>query len=410
MERAGMAAHLSPEMPGPHAREGPKEERVSEMEGVDAGEGARTLDTGIGIIASRYKLTWNAGRPQVLCLNSPNLTLEYHKGRTLSPRALRRLPRGTILLDGAFGGPPFYDNRRRRYSLDHHAGCVRSFTLASCEQAAVVLYQGMPLADGLWNLVINGIDLDSILAAWLLMNHADLVKSDHRLLEAAMPLVRLEGVIDAHGVGAGLLTGLHKDTRARLGGELSRLAELARAAPRLEGAEAGKLIIELLSALDTLLIPEKDLAELQSYEELGRVGLKGGGLGILVRSSLGIYETEEFFKERLGQGLGLLALAQGEGRYTLRLVNRFLAEDLGKLYRLLNRLDPAVRKGKAMADNAWGGSANIGGSPRQSGTALPAADILDAIGRIYGPKRLSLIRLLSLSRHPGGKDPRGPAQ
>jgi hypothetical protein len=352
-------------------------------EGVPAAEdlgAARFASTAV----SRYSIVESGGKPGFSCCNTPNITLVLDRGATIRYRMLRKMPRGTIFLDGAFAGAPFYDNKRRHYSLDHHEGCVRSFTLASCEQAAVILYQGIPLSDGLWTIFINDIDLDSTLAAWLLMNHTELLKDERRLLFEAMPLVRVEGAIDAQGIGAALLTGLPLETRAKAEGRLAELTLLARGSSSMGIAEASRLLVALLTAFDSMVIPSDAIAELLAYRELARARLDGGGIAIVARSDSGIYETEAFFKARLGEALGLLVLCQGEGRYSIRLVNRFLKDDLGRLFAYLNKRDPSVSKARDKDENSWGGSSNIGGSPRKTGSALPPEGILDAIEHVYG--------------------------
>ena len=53
--------------------------------------------------------------------------------------------KGTIFLDGAAKGEPFMDASRGIYNLDHHEGCVRSFTLSTCEQAMILIRKGLDL-------------------------------------------------------------------------------------------------------------------------------------------------------------------------------------------------------------------------------------------------------------------------
>lgn len=348
--------------------------------------------------SSRYRLEEDGGRVTCISVNAPNITLSYERGVTVTPFMARRMPRGTIFLDGACSGPPFFDNRRRHYSLDHHSGCIRSFTLAACEQAAVVIHEGMPLTDGSWTIVINAIDLDSILAAWVLMNHSELLCGGKRLLAAAMPLIRVEGCIDAHGLEAGVLAGVGEDERLRLEARLRELFLLAKDAHAPGPAGEGPVIARLLSAFDSLVLPPTSIQELLSYEELGRVQLAGGGIALAVRSGSGLYEAEEFFKARYGDSLDILVLAQGGGLYSLRLVNRFMQDDLGKLYALLNKRDPFVMRSAEKGDNVWGGSSSIGGSPRQSGSGLDTKAILDAIDRAYSPLATRLRRLLAQKR------------
>lgn len=347
---------------------------------------------------SRYRLAEGKGKPAFISMNAPNITLVYDMGVTATRLMMRRMPRGTIFLDGACSGPPFYDNRRRHYSLDHHAGCVRSFTLAACEQAAVVLHEGMPLSDGAWTIVINSIDLDSMLAAWVLMNHAELLRDDGRFLAKAMPLIRVEGCIDSHGLDAGILSGLTVEDRALREAELAGLFAMAKSAASLDAQAASGLVLRLLGAIDDLVFPRESIEEFLAYEELGRVRIAAGGLAILVRSESGIYETQGFFKARYGDSLDIVALAQGGGRYTLCLANRFMRDDLTRLYEYLNRRDPLVSRSDAKGDNTWGGSSNIGGSPRQTGSGLSPEDVLDAMERVYGSLSSRIMRRFSQKR------------
>ena len=334
--------------------------------------------------SGRYRLSGREGKSFIVSRGSPNVTLVLDRGMVYSQRRVRAMPPGCVFLDGAAAGPPRYDNERRHYSLDHHAGCVRSFTLSTCEQAAVVLYQGLPLSDGTWSIFVNGIDLDSILAAWLLMNHTELLAADRRLFRKAMPLVRVEGSIDAHGLGASVLTGLPADVLEGGEQELADLGAALKDSSTASDLEAGRIVLSALSALDELVIPNESMAELLSYDELARVRIASSGLAILAGSKNGIYEAESFFKARLGDALGLLILYQGEGRYTVRLVNRFLKRDLSRLYAYLNRRDPAVYTSREAGENRWGGSSNIGGSPRLTGSSLSPEAVADAVERVYG--------------------------
>ena len=91
---------------------------------------------------SRYELTGDP--PRIICSDWPNVRLHVERGLTVDEDEREQYPRQSVFLDGVFTGPAFLDNEMRQYSLDHHAGCVRAFTLATCEQAVVMLLQGLP--------------------------------------------------------------------------------------------------------------------------------------------------------------------------------------------------------------------------------------------------------------------------
>lgn len=101
------------------------------------------------------------------------------------------LPANSIALDGACQGPAV-DAATRRFSFDHHAGCVRLVTLATCQQVATAIRLGL-VVDEQTEVVINDIDADTTLSVWLLLN-------PERVNEAKVAeLIERVGLTDAHG-------------------------------------------------------------------------------------------------------------------------------------------------------------------------------------------------------------------
>jgi hypothetical protein len=322
----------------------------------------------------------------VTCGNAANIHLWVKYGLTVDEAGRRKYPYQTIFLDGVYTGSPFYDNELRQYSLDHHSGCVRAFTLATCEQAAVMLSQGLPLAEGNWAVYINDPDLDALVAAWLLMNHLELLREDAQLLWHVMPFVRVEGVIDAHGLDMAVVSGLARETYQQQMLELNRLKaseNQARATTAWTTSDLAAYAAAVLEELDTLLFPASHLDSLLELAELGRVTLGDGTMVFLCSSQLGVYAVESQLKARYGNKLALIVLDMGEGRFTLRQSNSFLRKDLRELYPVLNQRDLRARQ-ENETGNLWGGSGEIGGSPRKTGTALSGQEILDAIQEVYG--------------------------
>lgn len=334
----------------------------------------------------RYRIVQRDGISAIVCTNAPHLLLRYEPGLTVNARGRRRYPARTIFLDGVFTGAPFYDNARKQYSLDHHAGCVRSFTLATCEQAAVMLIQGLPLHDGTWVLFINALDLDAVLAAWLLMNHAEVLRDDATLLREVMPLIRVEGIIDTHGLDRDVLTALPRAAYDLQKQRLDSLLEQWRGSngDRSDTSLSGTLC--LLEAVDRMLMPASVLERLLEFEEIDRAALQGGRIAVLCRSTRSIYDVEAHLKTRYPGLLGVIVLDKGDGQYSLQLVDRFMRRDLNALYDVLNRNDPAAQRASD-GGNLWGGSAIIGGSPRSSGSRLNGREVLVLAARVFGPRR-----------------------
>jgi hypothetical protein len=102
----------------------------------------------------------------------------------------------SIYLDGVVRGPVF-NHEHRIYSFDHHAGCTRLITLSTCQQALTALTLGFD-PDG-FDVYLNDIDADGVLALWLLRDAADrkqLTELEARRVEEAVALI---GFVDSHG-------------------------------------------------------------------------------------------------------------------------------------------------------------------------------------------------------------------
>ncbi|MBI5480790.1 MAG: hypothetical protein HY906_18165 [Deltaproteobacteria bacterium] len=332
---------------------------------------------------SRYSVVTHDDETWVQSAGASNLRLHVDPGLTISGAERKRYPRQTIFLDGVHDGPPFLDNEARQYSLDHHEGCVRAFTVATCEQAVIAVLQGLPLEQGEWHLYVNQPDADALLAAWVLLNHADLVREDHRLLRHVMPFVRLESVIDAHGLDGEVLAALPPKVSAAWRAHLDALVAHEREARR-SGAWSGDLLEfarAQLERLDGILLPADFLDVLRAVGEVERVELEGDVAAVLCRSDLGIYEVERLLQERHGRHVGLIVLDLGGGHFTLRQSGAFLTRDLTHLYPVLNRRDPHVSR--SGGSDRWGGSAEIGGSPRQAGSGLTGPEIMALVAKTY---------------------------
>ncbi|MFK7991888.1 MAG: hypothetical protein AB8I08_38075 [Sandaracinaceae bacterium] len=336
----------------------------------------------------RYRVLEADGNKRVVSGNAPNIELRVERGLTVDASGRKRFGPQTVFLDGVYAGAPFCDNEARHYSLDHHAGVVRAFTLATCEQAAVMLLQGLPLSAGTWTLLVNDPDLDSMLAAWVLINHVELLRDDRHLLRLAMPTIRLEGTIDAHGTDRQMLVGLSGEA---LDEAKAKVDALMAAERRLKKARAwmtadwAEYACDQLERMDRELLPEGALEELLEIQEGGRAILANERIAVLLESDLGIYEVEERLKQRYGASLGVIALRIDDDRYTLRLVDAFLPKNLEAVYKALNKADPKARRG-GDSPNVWGGSGDIGGSPRATGTGLDEEAILAVLADVLGPR------------------------
>ncbi len=336
-------------------------------------------DTTGHIFPDRYAIK-EVGTDRVLtCFEAPNLQVIIKAGLTVTASAARKAPPGTIYLDGVAQAEPFLDHEKKVYNLDHHEGCVRTFTLATCEQALIVCVKGLDLRDREWKIFANEPDLDTILAIWIILNHQRINNRDAIHRRSLFALVRLEGIIDALGLELRELSGLPADLLQKLMRIIDRLRT-----EELELKKAGDwtktdflaYTVGVLRKLDQFLIKLGELDDFKGVEELARIELTNNRIAVVVASDLGIYELEPHLTKLYGNRLGWVALRRGKNDYTLRQMDLFMPVNLEDVYQRLNFMDPAV-KGRINVSR-WGGSGDIGGSPRDIGTRLLPGEIVSA--------------------------------
>ena len=338
----------------------------------------------VGDVPNRYLVKEDEKGKYLSCLEAPELKVRIDTAMAVTANAARMGAEGTIYLDGAAQGEPFLDLEKRIYNLDHHEGCVRPFTLATCEQALVLMVRGLDMREKPWQVYANEPDLDALMAIWVLLNSMHLHGESSSIREAVVPLVRLEGVIDSHGLEMAELTGFPPELLEETHRRLNRLHETEKALKETgqwDEMDPLDYVSSQLQTLDRMIYPADYFEAFRGIEELAKVELIDSRIAVVCRCDCGIYELEKELKRLYGRRLGVIGLEKGGGCYTLRQVDPFLPVNLKTAYQKLNVLDPAV-EGSGSADR-WGGSGEIGGSPRKSGTALSPVDIADALRLAY---------------------------
>jgi hypothetical protein len=132
--------------------------------------------------------------------------------------------------------------------------------------------------------------------------------------------------------------------------------------------------VDVLHKIDQIFYKPKDFADYQGIEELARVDLSDQRIAVVVEADMGIYEIEPHLNKLYGSRLGVVFLKKGGNSYTVRQTDLFIPITLDDVYERLNFIDPAVKY--RTKTNRWGGAGDIGGSPRESGTMLRPADIV----------------------------------
>jgi hypothetical protein len=376
--------------------------RVAELDWQEPGSGrAAAADERTGADApdrggatrtpNRYRVTQRDGEHVITCVEAPTIQVRVRRGSSVSAAAARHAAPGTIFLDGAAQGAPFLDPKRAVYNLDHHEGCVRPFTLATCEQAMVLVRRIVNLRKRDWNVHANDADLDTILAIWVLLNHLRLNGEDGWIRARITPLLRLEGAIDVHGLDHDDLTGLPPDLLRETKQSMQRLLKREKAL-RSRGlwphGDLVRYVAHQLRALDSIVYPPGTFDDMGEIEELARVPIADDSVAVACSSQLGIYEVEKQLRHFHGDRLGLIILRTDAYKYSLRQVDPALPATLEGFYSHLNLLDPAA--GGSRSGNRWGGSEEIGGSPRRTGSHLRLQQIAAACQHVY--RRPSFVR------------------
>jgi hypothetical protein len=339
-------------------------------------------------LPQRYKLRGGAGEPtHVVCDEAPRVKVQVRRDYAFSLSEAKELGERVILLDGAGTFGPLLDNKRRLYNLDHHQECERTFTLATCEQALLMVTSGLDLSEGDWRIFANEPDLDTVLALWCLLNHVRLKDLRAEARDILYPLIRLEGAIDANGTElaevCGLPNAVYEQARRRLD-ELLERERSVKGGGDWQTLDLELYTAEILGAIDRVIYSVEDFRGYASIDEVyGHVEIGERSVAVLCRDDTGIYAVEKLLKERWGDQLGVIALEHEPGHYTLRRASTLSDIDLNDAYSLLNQLDRNV-DGRPPGKR-WGGSESIGGSPRQSGSAFGPSELLQVLGQAFEP-------------------------
>lgn len=355
-----------------------------------AGGGVVEVVASEPMASGRYKLVETSEGSVIRCVEAPGLSVLVDPRHHFSEAEARRLGPRVILLDGAGLFAPLLDAAAQVYNLDHHQGCVRAFTLATCEQALVLIVKGLELDKGDWSIFADEPDLDTVLAIWLLLNHRRMSRLSDAAKSALFPLLRLEGAIDAHGTGFAEYCGVGDQALEEARRRLDQLMVLDRELRTTPDLSAIERCTELLRLTDEIVFTPDELETYRPIEEVyGHVSLGRERVAVACRDASGIYEVESRLRDVWDTRLGVVILENAPGRYTLRVPGVIGALDLGVAYAVLNWVDPSVERSTGQL---WGGADEIGGSPRERGSALCATDVLQVIEWTYArPRRPSAI-------------------
>ena len=266
---------------------------------------------------------------------------------------IEELPEGAVSLNGYVQGPVLGGtDELDRWSFDHHAGCYRNITLATCEQVWVALCGGFSFEDR--DVYINQVDGDIIMCLWLINNPERCTQNIVR------DLVRAVGSIDAHGRLGNKLLSLHERALANefyKGALRPILSFKGRSTEHFD--EWPKAIETCLKAVDILVdggsllsvltdINEIDVVKTEKLQRCS-VAMAGG------RVSGGL---DTLYAHGYTVGILYQEAANGNTKYTLAKESDWVSFNVTKAFERLASREPG-----------WGGGSTIGGSPTEDGIA-----------------------------------------
>lgn len=317
---------------------------------------------------SRYQIKQFAGIEKgtfIQRINVPNFNRVYiQRGFCLSNEK-DTIP-NSIYLDGAFKGPLF-DVKNKIFSLDHHENCIRQITKSTCEQALLFAKSGT-FDNCSYQIIGNDPDLDTVLASWILLNIDEIKTSE--VFSKILPLTLIEGNIDSYGFNYEEMTGLSKDIILREKNRIEWLRE-----NEVESKQSGEwntidfveYTLSIFEKLDKFVFhnSDKSCIEPKTYEYFPFYNDKN--ILFVEDERLGIYDVEEIcIKDKMN--VECIILSNGNGKYSIKLstlINSFSLKNVWSRLSNAEMLERTKLDVNAETSN-WGGSSNIGGSPRYS--------------------------------------------
>jgi hypothetical protein len=309
-----------------------------------------------------------------------NITLQIVPGAVFTREEfLASHPPYSIALDGYVKGEPFImtaaDGPYRNFN--HHEAVDRSCTCATCEQVrrAILLglYELYSDEDGrratIW---VNDCDQDVCLATWILLNPE----------RAGEPLVRtLAHIEDLLDMSAGAFP---LPRERNLLGEIRWVFEpYTMNRPRLSesSAEDMRAIIDAVHERIELFLTGQS----EALPLLGSYTQVGGGEGWLLVEIDHQHARQKMVDAGVNAAVELYARAGDRYVYSIWRRSEYIVHfPVREILRELNRAEGY----EADDMTGWGGSENVGGSPRGTGSALSPAEVQKVIESVVAKHRL----------------------
>lgn len=263
-------------------------------------------------------------------------------------------------------------------NFDHHQGCIRSATSASCQQVLFALLSGLPsyfTNGGLPMLVINDVDADTALSCALIALVAS--RGVGALTPRIAQLVQTVGAIDTHGPSA----------VAILGG-VPRFMQATSFPPNVTEQPIDQVVQKLQLAFDIISDDDKLAEAMKPNTFAPRVENESTCLAVNVHGE--VIETKaRNFAEAYQYG-DFVVLGDEGARITVGKVGAFspFRRTVRDFLDILNKLERKKLDEQGVTETSahlWGGSDTIGGAPRtKAGSLLSMDEIKQALINFVG--------------------------
>ncbi len=309
-----------------------------------------------------------------------SIVLNILPGRVVTPDDfLSSHPPYSVALDGYVAGQPFLEVRPQGpyRNFNHHEAVDRSCTSATCEQVRRAIILGLFdlfLADGrpsaqVW---VNDCDQDVCLATWLMFN-------PHRAAEPwVRTLVYIEDLLDMSAGGFPL-----PDERDLLG-EVRWV---------FEPYTGRRPIIGSLSEVDMLGVIDEVHERIERFLAgtgetlplLGSYRVLGGGDDWVLAEVNHQHARQKMVEAGTKAAVELFGVSGDRYRYSIwRRSEYIISFPVLAILHALNEAEGLA--GDPLA--GWGGSENVGGSPRANGSRLAPAEVEAVVNAVLEKHQL----------------------
>lgn len=253
----------------------------------------------------------------------------------------------TIYLDGSCRGY-HQDHQKNSISFDHHIGCVRFITLATCQQVYRAIQLGFNPLD-YDQIVIDDIDGDTVLSCFVLRNPEIVLNEEHPSHEILKSIVDSVGLVDSIGAVTQKPHPIHHAINPQRHHERTE---------DLFGTCYTMLADFVHGRIEEKSLPEQEVVS-KSY-----VGIRpASGSTKASYHYIGMSETpmEEMYIH-FPIVLAAQSMTDKQTSYTLGKKSDFVKGDFQTIFQKLGEMELEVSEAPELISKNWGGADTIGGS------------------------------------------------